>query len=147
MKVIKQIMLYSIFGLLMVSCATTGPRYSEMADSVPPLTGPNGRVYIYRVSALGAAVQPEVVFDGKVVGKAVPMGFFYVDCAQGNHRIATSTEVERELTFHVIEGQTRYVRLNISMGFFVGHVYPDLVEGEKALSEIVNCHYIGNQSQ
>lgn len=71
------------------------------------------------------------------------MGFFYVDCAAGNHRIATSTEVERELTFSLDEGQTRYVRLDVSMGFFVGHVYPNLVEQEKAISEIDSCHYVG----
>jgi hypothetical protein len=143
MKAIKQIILFSIIGLLMVSCATSGPKYSEMADSTPSITGANGRVYIYRNSALGAAIQPSVELDGSVVGKAVPMGFFYVDCAPGNHRIATSTEVERELTFSIEEAQTRFVRLDISMGFFVGHVYPNLVEPDKAKSEIKNCHYIG----
>jgi hypothetical protein len=143
MKVIKQIIFFSMIGLLMTSCATSGPMYSEMVDSTPQLTGSNGRVYIYRTSALGAAVQPEVRLDGNVVGKAVPMGFFYVDCSAGNHRVATSTEVERELTFYIDEGQTRYVRLDVSMGFFVGHVYPRLVEQEKATSEIESCHYIG----
>jgi len=143
MKVIKQIILFSIIGLSMMSCATSGPMYSEMVDSTPPVTSANGRVYIYRTSALGAAIQPEVRLNGSVVGKAVPKGFFYVDCSAGNHRIATSTEVERELTFHLDEGQTRYVRLDVSMGFFVGHVYPNLIEQEKAVSEIESCHYIG----
>ena len=143
MKVIKQIILFSIMGMLMMSCATSGPMYSEMVDSTPQITSANGRVYIYRTSALGAAIQPAVELDGGVVGKAVPMGFFFVDCAAGNHRIATSTEVERELTFSLDEGQTRYVRLDVSMGFFVGHVYPNLVEQEKAISEIESCHYIG----
>jgi hypothetical protein len=143
MNAMKQVFLFSIIGLLMMSCATSGPKYSEMVNSTPPLSGGEGRVYIYRTSALGAALQPAVELDGSVVGKAVPKGFFYVDCAAGNHRIATSTEVERELTFHVGEGQTRYVRLDVSMGFFVGHVYPDLVEQEKAIAEIGSCHYIG----
>jgi hypothetical protein len=143
MKVMKQIILFSFIGLLMMNCATSGPKYSEMVNSTPPLSGGEGRVYIYRTSALGAAIQPAVQLDGSVVGKAVPMGFFYVDCTAGNHRIATSTEVERELTFNLAEGQTRYVRLDVSMGFFVGHVYPDLVEQEKAISEIGNCHYVG----
>jgi hypothetical protein len=143
MKVIKQIILLGVVGLLMMSCATSGPKYLEMADSTTPLSDKNGRVYIYRTSILGAAIQPAVELDGKIVGKAVPNGFFYVDCAPGVHRIATSTEVERELNFHIDEGQTRYVRLNVSMGFFVGHVYPDLIEQEKAVSEIGDCHYIG----
>jgi hypothetical protein len=143
MKAIRQIILFSIIGLLLASCATSGPKYSEMADSTPPITGSNGRVYIYRTSALGAAIQPDVRLDGNVVGKAVPKGFFYADLAAGNHRIATSTEVERELTFYIDEEQTRFVRLDVSMGFFVGHVYPNLVEPDKAKSEIKDCHYIG----
>lgn len=143
MKVMKQIILFSIIGLLMMSCATSGPKYSEMVNSTPSLSGGAGRVYIYRTSALGAAIQPAVQLDGNVVGKAVAKGFFYVDCAAGDHRIATSTEVERELTFHLAEGQTRYVRLNVSIGFFVAHVYPDLVEQEIAIAEIGNCHYVG----
>ena len=143
MKVIKQIILLAVIVPLMMSCATSGPKYSEMVDSTPPVTNADGRVYIYRTSALGAAIQPEVKLDGSVVGKAVPMGFFYVDCPAGNHRIATSTEVERELTFYLDEGQTRYVRLDVSIGFFVGHVYPNLIEQEKAISEIQSCHYIG----
>jgi hypothetical protein len=51
--------------------------------------------------------------------------------------------VERELTFAIEEAQTRFVRLDVSMGFFVGHVYPNLVEPDKAESEIKDCHYIG----
>jgi hypothetical protein len=143
MKTFKKILLLAVVGALMFGCATSGPKYSEMADTTPQLSGEKGRVYIYRTSVLGAAIQPDVYLDGQVVGKAVPRSFFYVDCAPGDHRVATSTEVERELTFDIVPGQTRYVRLDISMGFFVGHVYPDLVEPEKAVLEIDECHYAG----
>ncbi len=142
MKVNKQIILVSIIGLIMISCAS-GPTYTEEAARTPPLSGENGRIYIYRTSVLGAALQPAVELDGQEVGKAVPLGFFYVDCPPGNHRIATSTEVDRELTFHLDKGQVRYVRLNVSMGFFVGHVYPDLIEKEEAVEEIGSCHFVG----
>lgn len=142
MKVNKQIILFSIIGLIMISCAS-GPTYTEMVGQTPPLSGENGRVYIYRTSPLGAALQPTVQLDGQQVGKAVPLGYFYVDCPPGNHRIATATEVDRELTFHIDKGQVRYVRLNVSMGFFVGHVYPDLIEEQEAVEEIGSCHFIG----
>jgi hypothetical protein len=142
MKVIKQIILFSIIGLIMISCAS-GPTYKEMAGQTPPVSSENGRVYIYRTSTLGAALQPEVELDGESVGKAVPLGYFYVDCPPGNHRIMTSTEVDRELTFNLDKGQVRYVRLNVSMGFFVGHVYPDLIEEQEAVKEIEGCHFIG----
>ena len=143
MKVKKQIIFFSIIGLIMISCASSGPTYTEMVGQVPPLSGDNGRVYIYRTSVLGAAIQPAVELNGQSVGKAVPLGFFYVDCPPGNHRIATSTEVDRELTFTLDKGEVRYVRLDVSMGFFVGHVYPDLIEEEEAVEEIGSCHYIG----
>ena len=143
MKIFRQIILLGALGLLMMSCATSGPKYSEMADSIPPLSGDNGRLYIYRITAFGPTVQPSVYLDGEVVGKAVPKGFFHVDCPPGIHRIATTTEVKRELTFYLDEGETRYVRLDVSVGFFVGHVYPDLIEKETAVSEIGDLHYIG----
>ena len=38
MKVSKQIILFSIMGMLMMSCATSGPMYSEMVDSTPQIT-------------------------------------------------------------------------------------------------------------
>jgi len=142
MKVYKQIILFSIIGLIMISCAT-GPTYTEMAGQTPPVSSENGRVYVYRTTTLGAALQPEVELDGQSVGKAVPLGYFYIDCPPGNHTIATSTEVDRELTFNLDKGQVRYVRLNVSMGFFVGHVYPDLIEKQEAEEEIESCHFIG----
>jgi hypothetical protein len=142
MKVYKQIILFSIIGLIMISCAT-GPTYTEMAGQTPPVSSENGRVYVYRTTTLGAALQPEVELDGQSVGKAVPLGYFYIDCPPGNHTIAISTEVDRELTFNLDKGQVRYVRLNVSMGFFVGHVYPDLIEKQEAEEEIESCHFIG----
>jgi hypothetical protein len=104
-----------------------------------------GRIYLYRTSVLGAAIQPKVKLNGEVIGKAVPKGFFYVDKKAGNYEIMTSTEVKRKLSLTLDEGQTRYVRLNISMGFFVGHVYPKLVESQVGEKEIQNCRYIGQK--
>ena len=142
MKINKQIILFSIIGLFMISCAS-GPTYKEMAGQTPPVSEENGRVYVYRTTTLGAALQPEVRLDGQSVGKAVPLGYFYIDCPPGNHRIATATEVDRELTFQLDKRQVRYVRLNVSMRFFVGHVYPDLIDTEEAVEQIGSCHFIG----
>jgi hypothetical protein len=143
MKAFKNSGILLLFAILTVGCATTGPTYSEMSDSMPSLSSEMGRIYIYRTSVFGAALQPGVVLNGEVVGKAVPNGFFYVDCPAGNHEIVTSTEVERELSFTLDKGEIRYVRLDVSIGFFVGHVYPNLIESEVAESEISKCHYIG----
>lgn len=124
-------------------CATSGPTYPEFIPTAPKLDPANARIYIYRTTALGAAVQPEVKVNDKVVGTAVPVGFFFVDRKPGAYVISTTTEVERNLSLTLDKGQTRYVRLNISIGFFVGHVYPELVDNDVGEKEIRECRFTG----
>jgi Protein of unknown function (DUF2846) len=141
---IRAITLVSILtSLLLSACATSGPRFSEMAPSITPAKAEMGRIYFYRTTVLGTAVQPDVRLNGEVVGKAVPLGFFYADRPAGNYQVATETEVERKLTFTLDAGQVRYVRLNISMGLFVGHVYGELVDDAKGRDEIADTRYTG----
>lgn len=142
MKALFKSILVIMASLYLLGCAT-GPEFSEVAPSLDTVTPETGRIYVYRTAIFGAAVQPEVRLNGEVVGKAVPDGFFYVDREPGNYKIETSTEVDRHLSFTLEKGQTRYVRLNISMGFFIGHVYPELVENEIGQKEIQQCNYTG----
>jgi hypothetical protein len=145
MNLLKRITRLSAFlalCLTMGACAS-GPRFSEMSSTIPSLAGDSGRIYIYRTSVLGAAIQPSVRVNGDVVGKAVPEGFFYVDRAPGNYTIATSTEVDRNLSLTLEAAQTRYVLLRVSMGFFVGHISPELVDKVKGQSEVNTLHYTG----
>jgi hypothetical protein len=121
--------------LLLAACATGRP-YAEAAADIPPLTPAQGRIYLYRTVVLGAAVQPPVRINDEVVGAAVPGGFFFVDRAPGEYRVSTATEVTRTLSLVLAPGQVRYVRLNIGMGFFVGHVWPELVEEAEGVREI-----------
>ena len=131
-------------SLLLPGCAT-GPKFMEVASTFNKLVPEEGRIYIYRTAVLSAAVQPEVKLNGEVIGKAVPSGFFYVDRTPGNYEILTSTEVDRKLSLTLDKGEARYVRLNISMGFFVGHVYPELVEPAVGEKEIQDCSYVRPQ--
>jgi len=142
MKTILKTFSAVLVTVLLVSCAT-GPKFSDISPSIRDAMPDKGRIYIYRTAVLGAAVQPEVRLNGETIGKAVPKGCFYVDRDPGDYRITTSTEVDRHLSFILEKGQTRYVRLNISIGFFVGHVYPELVENEVGEKEIQQCNYTG----
>lgn len=137
-------MIALVVSMLLAGCATSGPKFSEMSAAIsqPPAPG-SGRIYFYRTTVLGAALQPEVRLNGQVVGRAVPRGFFFVDRSAGNYEVSTSTEVERKLTLTLEPGQVRYVKFNVSMGFFVGHVYGELVEDAKGASEIPDTHYVG----
>ena len=41
----------------------------------------------------------------------------------------------------------RYVRLPIALGFFVGHVYPEIVADDETKGDIASLHYIGKLPQ
>ena len=66
-------------AILAAGCAS-GPKYSEYRCTVPAPSQGSGRIWFYRPSAVGAAVQPAVKLDGQQVGNAVPHGFFHVVC-------------------------------------------------------------------
>jgi len=142
MKFILKNLAVILLSVYLAGCAT-GPKFSEISASFATVSPDKGRIYIYRNSALGAAIQPEVRVNDEITGKAVANGFYYIDRAPGNYKIKTSTEVERQLSLVLEKGQTRYVRLNVSMGFFVGHVYPELVENSIGEKEIQQCSYTG----
>jgi hypothetical protein len=57
--------------------------------------------------------------------------------------VVTTTETKRTLSFTLDAGQTRYVRLDISIGVILGQVHGVLVDEEKALEELKGCKYIG----
>lgn len=145
MKVLPKLLVALTASLLLSSCAATGPKFTELESSILTLPPETGRIYIYRTSVLGAAIQPTVRLNGEEVGQAVPYGFFYVDRKPGAYEIVTSTEVDRKLSLTLDKGQIRYVRLSVSIGFFVGHVYPELVENQVGQKEIQDCRYIGQQ--
>lgn len=131
--------------VFLAACAATGPLYTEVAPSIPPVAQDKGRVYFYRTDSLfGAAVTPDIRLNDKVVGKSERSSFFYSDEAPGKCTVATSTEVEKHLTFVLNPGETRYVRTSVSMGLAVGRVNAELVNADAAKSEISELHYTGS---
>lgn len=143
MKSLARIGWIALVCLLLGACATGGQKYTEVSRSVRTLAPGEARIYVYRVASLGLAVQPEVKLNNAVIGRAQPNGFFYVDRTPGAYEITTTTEVERKLSLTLEAGQTRFVRLGISMGFFVGHVYPELVDNDVGEKEIRELSFTG----
>ena len=140
-KKIVQPLLACMAMLFLAACASSGPTFTDAQKTVAPVAADSGRIYFYRSSSMfGAAVQPSIKLNGDVVGSSVPGGYFFVDRPAGNYKISTSTEVERDLTLVLEAGQTRYVKTDVSMGFAVGHVSPELVEPAVALKDIADCH-------
>jgi len=131
-------------AVIVAGCATGGPKFTEMSSDVGAPPAGMGRIYFYRTSVFGAAVQPTVKLNGEAVGAAVPQGFFYADRPPGDYTVTTTTEVEKALTFTLDAGQLRYVRLAISIGVFVGRVYGELVDEPVAVKEMESTRYTGS---
>lgn len=139
-----KVVLLSCALLSLVGCAATGPMYKDVSASIPPLEAGKGRIYFYRPdSILGAAVTADINLNGRVVGRSERGSFFFVDEKPGNCAVATSTEVERRLTFTLAAGETRYVKTSISMGALVGRVNPELVGSDAGKAEIAELAYTG----
>ncbi len=133
------------FSILLSSCAS-GMKFTQANPSLAPPNPELGRIFFYRPSAMGAAIRPDVMLNGEKVGEAISHGFFYADRPPGNYEAMTSTEVSRKVSFVLEKGQTRFIRFSISIGFFVGHVYGELVDQSVGLEEIQECKYTGGDN-
>jgi len=133
--------------LLLLSGCATGAKYTAVVSTISPLTPSQGRIYFYRPSALGFAVQPDINLNGQKVGTAKPHGFYFVDRAPGNYEVTAATETEKKLTFTLEPGQERFVRLKIQIGVFVGRIVPELVDKAEAEGELKELSFIPEPSK
>ena len=129
----------SILGLGLAGCAS-GPAFNP--SSVQEIKSDQGRLYFYRPSGMGAAVQPAVRIDGVEVGKSVPKGYFIVERPPGQYVVSASTEAKRSLTINLEGGEEKYIRLEVKMGLFVGHIKPVLVDPATGRREILETKAI-----
>jgi hypothetical protein len=128
----------------LLSACASGPKHAEIQSSIPALKSGEGRLYVYRSSGMfGAAIQPNVLVNGKVVGESKPGGFFFVDLPPGPLEVSTSTEVEKKLSLTLDAGQTRYVRTTVGLGVIVYRVYPELVDNAEGAKALAETSYIG----
>ncbi|MFK8050719.1 MAG: DUF2846 domain-containing protein [Halioglobus sp.] len=127
--------------LTVLGACASGPGYSEVSDTIQTAAKAEGRIYFYRPSSAGFAIQPMVRIDNEPVGKAKPKGFFYVDLAPGNYEISTKTEAKRNLSIALSAGEEKYVRLEMKMGLFAGHVKPVLVDELQGKKQLAKTSY------
>ncbi|KQW61229.1 DUF2846 domain-containing protein [Variovorax sp. Root411] len=131
--------LLAVLAAGLFGCSASGPRFSEMAGSMPSLGENEGRIYFYRNSIVGMAVQPDVSVNGQVVGTSRPSSFFYIDRPAGTYRASARTEAEGTIDVVLRPKQTAYVSMSISMGLLVGHPNFERVseaEGRKELQSL-----------
>lgn len=142
MRLLSRFVLITGAALLAAGCAS-GPKFSEIASSIPTLKAAEGRIYFYRTSMLGAAIQPTINLNGVAVGTSRPGGFFFVDRSPGNYEIVMASEVERKVTFVLTTGEHKYIRTSVGMGFFVGRPQAELVSAEEGHKEVSELSYTG----
>jgi len=134
-----------IFLVVLISGCASGPKYTTVHSSIPALEFGKGRIYFYRsANMFGAGIQPTVILNSEEVGDATPGGFFFVDREPGDYEVVLTTEVEKELTFQLDEGEEQYVRMTVGLGAIVYRVYPELVEEDRALEEMKGLSYTGS---
>lgn len=140
MNAVSRFAIFVTAMFLVAGCAT-GPKFSEMQTKIAPLAAGQGRVFVYRDSAFGAAITPNVTINGKVVGVSRASGFFYADLPAGDYRLAAATEVERSLTFSLRAGETKYVKASISFGIVAGRINFDLVNSAAGEQDLQSLAY------
>lgn len=129
--------------LLVLQAHASGPTFNEVSAAREPPAPGLGRIFIYRTTVFGAAIQPSIVVNGETVGSAEPRGFFFLDRPPGDYTITMATEVERSLSLTLDAGQIRYVQLGVTEGFFVVHVYPRLINPAKGAVAVASLTYTG----
>jgi hypothetical protein len=125
--------------------ASDATTFAVLHASEPLIPAGQGRFYFYREGGLmGVALQPSVMIDGVSAGaRAKPGDYFYVDRPAGTYEISTETEKKEAVSATIAAGQSMYVRFDVSMGLFVGHISPSIIDPQQALNEIRDCDFHG----
>ncbi len=141
---IRTTLLACVLVLVGVGCASAPTtRYSNAKEFFPKIEAGKGRVYFYRTSGMAAILRPNIRLNDEVVGEAIVGQYFYRDLAPGRYTVLTKTEVANDVTFDLKAGEEKYVRFGVSMGFLVGHVYPEVVPLREALDDLEKVRYAG----
>ena len=129
--------------LLTTACQSSGRTYAEMVktNAFLPIEQDKGRVFLYRYSTLGFAIQPPLRIDGIQVGDSVAEGFFYVDLPAGEHRATAETEVEKSLAFMLNKDETVYIKQSPALGWLVGRIELEKAEPIQAKNELTELKY------
>ena len=131
-----------LLSALVPACAT-GPKYADVKSSIPALDPGLGRIFFYRSSQLGGALQPTIFVNGSAVGEMVPMGFFYVDRFPGAYVVSAKTEAEATLELTLQARQTHYVKGSMSLGVLLYRPNFTLMDQMSALIEMEELGYSG----
>ena len=133
---------------MLAGCASSGPLGSEvLTGSLKPDTA---RVVIYRVSALGLAVQPDYLIDGQKVGASQPNGFVVCNLAPGRHEVSVANASlnvnlfggSDKATLDLRAGTTTYLHAQPQMGLTIGIITLSEVTAAQGSADAASLHKI-----
>ena len=112
------------------------------------------RLVIYRASAVGFAVQPNYVVDGRVIAGSQPAGFVACDLPPGRHEVAVANSPlsnnlfgrgSEKMTVDLRPGSTAYLSADPQMGIMLpGQITLTQVTEDQGRSDVANLHQTDN---
>jgi hypothetical protein len=135
-------------GLILTGCASGGPLGKDVL--VAPLAPQQSRLVIYRTSALGFAVQPDYMIDGKAVAASQPEGFVVCQLSPGKHDVSVGNfELNVNLgggndkaSLVLRPGQTAYLKAEPQMGLTLGVITLSEVTENQGQADAASLHKI-----
>ncbi|MGO8909432.1 MAG: DUF2846 domain-containing protein [Bradyrhizobium sp.] len=108
------------------------------------------RLVIYRASAMGFAVQPNYVVDGRVIAGSQPAGFVVCDLPPGPHEVAVANmplssnlfgHGSEKISVDLRAGSTAYLSADPQMGIVTpGQITLIQVTENQGRADVTNLH-------
>jgi hypothetical protein len=147
----------SIICLLLFGCVT-GPTYSSLQSTIPPVASGKGRVFLYRFLTHSIIKNgPEILIDGQSIGPAKE-GVLFVDLPLGRHtasgRRCIDTAAKPIDPGHFFYRAGQSVEFNLNLGkpvYILFEPNPEvnaglrmiLVDPAQGSQEIADLPYVG----
>lgn len=136
----KKLILSMALLALLTGCASVKMEDKAASDRAKQFAQPSAGsagLYVYRDSALGAALKKNIWVDDKCIGESAPNVFFYTQVAPGNRKVSTQSEFSpNDLALLVEAGKNYFVRQYIKMGVFIGGAGLETVPEEQGKAAV-----------
>jgi hypothetical protein len=138
----KTLMLLLVGSALAIGGCASGAKFNDYAAKLLAPKQGYGRIWIYRPARyFGGAIQPSVAIDGNILCDLKSGGFVYADRPAGDHIVeCVDTPHPHGCRISLAPQSTKYVRVNIMLGVWVGEFIPEEASATSALSELADLN-------
>lgn len=136
-----------VVAACLAGCASGPMGSAALTDSVKSNTA---RLVVYRTSALGFAVQPNYVVDGRVIGGSQAAGFVACELPPGRHEVAVNNlplstnlfgQGSEKVSLDLRAGSTTYLSAQPQMGIVTpGAITLIQVTEDQGRADVASLH-------